>query len=425
MRQGTTPGPIRAQTQGAIGPDDEGAPARRPRQRANGEVTGRRWLSEPKTAVWFALAAAVLIGGGRKLSAWWQARKAVLRLGEANVTSEEIEAAAEHGRAGVYELLRIFSSSPSEPARMAAGRGLARLWLLDQLVAEEEKAVVRRGYTVTWSARRRYPRALRGEIPITVAYDVPFLEKGGRRVGPSNLEWSHRVLGARRAAIEEFSPWATGPGRVAFTIFPGDFETNGPHRLVLQVRIRTAGLTDSWELEPPHEPFSFEFDPILRLDAILTLADAMRDEAVARAIRLEPDAGAGGGETVTYLSLGDEWTLRNPPRLAVALPLPCDLAHAISIELEGIAERFNAGNLLISGQGLPRQQSSPGEALIRHFPLGPVVPLPRGLIERPGPRRMRIWLEAALDSGWADPGIRSIWPGQMQTDWVEVEVVRH
>ena len=424
MRQRTTPGPIRAQTQGTIGPDDEAAPARRPRERANGEVTGRRWLSEPKTAVWFALAAAVLIGGGRKLSAWWQARKAVLRLGEANVTSEEIEAVAEHGRAGVYELLRIFSSAPSEPARLAAGRALARLWLLDQLVAEEEKAVVRRGYTVTWSARRRYPRALRGEIPITVTYDVPFLEDGGHRVGPANLEWSHRVLGARRAAIEEFSPWAPGPGRVAFTIFPGDFETNGPHRLVLQTRIRTAGLTDSWELEPPHEPFNFEFDPILRLDAILTLPDATRDESVARAIRLEPDAGAGGGETVTYLSLGDEWTLRNPPRIAVALPLPCDLAHTISIELEGIAERFNGGFLLVSGQGLPRQQSTEGEAVIRRIELGPVVPLPRGLIERPGPRRMRIWLEPVLDSGWADPAIRSIWPGRTHTDWVEVEVVR-
>ena len=141
----------------AIGPDDEGAPARRPRGRASGEVAGRRWLSEPKTAVWFALAAAVLIGGGRKLSAWWQARKAVFVLARPTSLPEEIEAVAEHGRAGVYELLRIFSSSPSEPARLAAGRALARLWLLDQLVAEEEKAVVRRGYTVTWSAPAPLP----------------------------------------------------------------------------------------------------------------------------------------------------------------------------------------------------------------------------------------------------------------------------
>ena len=120
---------------------------------------------------------------------------------------------------------------------------------------------------------------------------------------------------------------------------------------MLQTRIRTAGLTDSWEIEPPHVPFNFEFDPILRLDAILTLPDATRDESVARAIRLEPSRAARRLAS-TYLSLGDEWTLRNPPRIAVAVPLPCDLAHAISIEFEGIAGRFPAGRLLLSGQGL-------------------------------------------------------------------------
>ena len=193
------------------------------------------------------------------------------------------------------------------------------------------------------------------KIPITVTYEVPFLEEGGHRVGPANLEWSHRVLGARRAAIEEFSPWAAGRGRVEFTIFPGDFETNGPHRLVLQTRIRTAGLTDSWEIEPPHVPFNFEFDPILRLDSILTLSDATRDESVERAIRLEPGSAAGARPS-TFLSFGDEWTLRNPPRLAVALPLPCDLAHAISIEFDGIAERIPAGRLLLSGQGIVRRR---------------------------------------------------------------------
>jgi hypothetical protein len=410
--------------QGSI-EDETGGPGRRTRDRAKDNTRGRRWLSEPKTAIWFALGAALLIGGGRKLSAWWQARKAVLRLGEADVTPAEIEAVAEHGRAGVYELLRIFSSSQAEPARMAAGRALARLWLLDQLVAEEEKAVVRRGYSVSWSARRRYPRALRGEIPITVSFDVPFLEDGGHRVGPANLEWSHRILGAQRAAIEEFSPWVPGPGRVAFTIFPGDFDTNGPHRLVLQTRIRTTGLTESWELEPPHEAFNFEFDPNLRLDAILALPDAVRDESITRAIRLEPaGAGSGGGGDATYLSLGGEWTLRNPPSLAVTLPLPCDLAHTISLEFEGIAERFAGGGLLQSGQGLPRQHSPATEAFTRHVALGSVAPVPPGLIERPGRRAMRVWLEANLDQGWADSGIRSIWPGQMKTDWVEVEIVR-
>ena len=397
--------------------------ARRTGRLAPGKVAGRRWLSGPKTAVWITLGAVVLIGGGRRLTSWWQARKAVVRLGELDVTPDEIEAVAEHGRTGVYELLRIFSSSTSEPQRQAAGRALARLWRLDQLVAEEEQAIVRRGYAVTWNARRRYPRALRTEIPIGVTYEIPFLEEGNRRVAPANLEWSHRVLGARRAATEEFSPWTPGPGRVAFTIFPGDFETNGPHRLVLQTRIRTAGLTDSWQIEPPHVPFNFEFDPLLRLDAILTLPDATRDQAVTRAIRLETDIEHGAGAS-TYLSLGDEWTVRNPPRLVVSTPLPCDLAHSISIEFDGIDGRFPAGRLVVSGQGLPRQAGTDAEPILRRFELGPVTPLPAGTIERPGTRRMRVWLDAAPDSGWADPDIRSIWPGQTHTNWVEAEIMR-
>jgi len=406
--------------QGAIS-DDTGLP---PRRRSSDETVRRNWFSEPKTAIWIALGVALLFGGGRKLSAWWKARKAVARLGESDVTSDEIEEVAEHGRAGVYELLRIFSSSPDPPARRAAGRALARLWLLDQLVAEEEQAIIRRGYSVTWNARRRYPRALVGEIPITVSYDVPFLEDGGRRVGPANLAWSHRVTGARRAALEEFSPWTTGPGRGAFSIFPGDFETNGPHRLVLQTRIRTTGLTDSWELEPPHEPFSFEFDPNLRLDALLALPDAARDELVSQAIRLERTDATGESERANYLALSAEWTIRNPPTLAVRPPLPSDLAHTIWLEFEGIEGRFGGGTLVLSGQGLPKPHSPSADAVTRLFALGPVAPLPSGVIERPGTRQMRAWLEPNLERGWADPKVRSIWPGKIHTNWVDVQILR-
>ena len=319
--------------------------------------------------------------------------------------------------------MRIFSTAQSEPQRQAAGGALARLWRLDQLVAEEEQAVVRRGYTVTWSARRRYPRALQAEIPVAVTYGVPLLQDDGRRVAPANLEWSHRVLGARRATLEEFSPWTAREGRVSFTMVPGDFETNGPHRLVLQTRVRTAGLTDAWEIELPHIPFAFEFDPILQLDAILTLADSTRDESVARAIRLEP-AFAGDGKPATYLSLGDEWTLRNPPWIAVTTPLPCDLAHAVSIEFEGVAGRFPGGRLSLSGQGVARPGSTSAETNVRRFELGPIQPVPATVIERSGVRRLRIWLEADPDVGWADPDVRAIWPGRTQTGWIDVEIVR-
>jgi hypothetical protein len=383
-------------------------------------------LFEPKTAIWIALAGALAFGGGRRLLASLRARRAVARLAFPNVTPEEIEAAAYHGRAGVWELLRVFSEpGTTAEQQAAAGRALARLWLDDQLVAEEEQAVVRRGFAVKWRARRCYPRALKSEIPIAAVYEVPFLQEDGPGVKPSNLEWSHRVLGARRAALEEFSSWKPGDGKVAFTIVPGDFENRGPHRLVLQMRVRTTGLSEVWEFELPHIPFNFEFDPNLQIDSMLTLPDAARDEIISHAVRLEPSFPRNG-EPSRYLAVGSEWALRNPPCLAVRTPLPCDLAHAISVELEGVPLRLPAGQFVLCANGGPTGTSTADHPQIERFELNPLSlsSSPKDAIERPGLRRMRIILEADPASGWAHPDVRSIWPGRIETGWVEVDVVR-
>jgi hypothetical protein len=406
--------------------ESDGSP-RRPDGRGGGPRARprRNWFSEPKSAVWMVLAAVVIIGGGRRLRWAMRARRAVARLAAPDVTPEQIESVAEFGRSGAWELLRIFSSTDPEPRRMAAGRALTRLWRHDELVAEEEQAILRRGYAVTWRARRRYPRALHAEIPIAVTIDVPFLIDDALYVGPDQLEWSHRILGARRAAMEEFSPWKAGPGRVDFSMIPDDFSTNGPHRLVLQSRVRPCGLSSSWEIELPHVPFNFEFDPNLRLDAILNLADAVRDESIARVIRLERVANTSMSDEPTgHLPLGGEWILRDPPRLAVATPLPCDLAHATSIEIEGIPGQFPGRPLIVSGQGVPSRDPQEAATIVRRFELGPVPPLPDGVIERPGVRRMRLRLTADPGLGWADPDVRSVWPGSTETNWVEVEIIR-
>jgi len=424
MRQSGKAIVARTQEQAGSDPARTSRPSRQASRRTADSEPGRSWLFEPKTAIWIALGAALVLGGGRKLIASWRARRAIARLAFPNVTPEEIEQVADHGRGSAWELLRVFSAPGTSPQQQAAaGRALARLWKNDELVAEEEQAIVRRGFTVTWKARRRYPRALQSEIPILVAYDVPFLGDDGRGVGPDNLEWSHRVLGARRAALEEFSAWKPGRGQVAFTIVPGDFEGHGPHRLVLQTRVRTAGLSEHWEIEPPHIPFNFEFDPILRVESMLTLPDAGRDELISRAIRLEPSI-PGNGEPSRYMAVGDDWTLKNPPRLAVATPLPCDLAHSIAIELEGLPDRFPAGRVVLSEQGAPARDSSARRPQPARFELSAMAGLPQDAIERPGIRRMRLVLEADPACGWADPDIRSIWPGRIETGWVEVEIVR-
>ncbi len=96
MRQRSKADPDSAQageTSGAVG---AGESPRRPEARGGGSRTkpGRNWFSEPKSAVWMVLAAVVIIGGGRRLRWALRARKAVARLGEPDVTPEQIEAVA-------------------------------------------------------------------------------------------------------------------------------------------------------------------------------------------------------------------------------------------------------------------------------------------------------------------------------------------
>jgi hypothetical protein len=182
--------------------------------------------------------------------------------------------------------------------------------------------------------------------------------------------------------------------------------------------VRTAGLTDAWEIELPHIPFSFEFDSRLVPESLFALADHARGEQIARAVRLE--AVSPDDAPSRFLDLNGLMALRDPPRLAVATPLPCDLAHSVAIEIEGIPGRHPSTELILSGQGEARE----GPSTVAFVSLGPILPLPEDAIVRPGVRRLRAVLTAVPDHGWADPDVRSIWPGTIETDWVEVEVVR-
>jgi hypothetical protein len=182
--------------------------------------------------------------------------------------------------------------------------------------------------------------------------------------------------------------------------------------------VRTAGLTDSWEPDLPHAPFSFEFDPLLAVDALLAAADDARADAFARAVRLEAPPGRPDGPTL--LDLGPEFALRDPPSIVIETPLPCDLAHAITIEFEDIPGRFSAGPLVLSGQG----GATPSAPESRQFPIGPAISLPPGTLDRPGEHRLRATLTADPELGWADPDVRSIWPGTIVTEWLPVRVLR-
>jgi hypothetical protein len=363
-----------------------------------------------------ALAVILLLGGGRRWLMAVRARRALERAGRPDITPQEVAALAAHGRPAVMDLFRLQGSAVQSRVREAAGRALASLWARDQLVAEEEKAIVTRGFVATWQARRRYPRALSGPIPIAVEYGVPFLRDEAEEVGQANLEWSYRILGAERASLESFTPWEVGPGRAVFPLEPSDFPTNGPHRLILQARARTRGLTSSWELDLPHVPFPIEFDPLLRVDALMTLPDETRRDAFPRSVCLLPS----NSPDKTYLVLNEAWALRDPPVLAISTPLPCDLAHTVTLEFEGLDDKLDAQAIILSGQGSAAITANE----VRTFALAPRGGLSMNAFGRPGSHRMRAVLRADPDLGWADPNVRSLWPESIATEWSEVRVVR-
>jgi len=369
-------------------------------------------LVNPRNSVLLALVAALAIGGGRKWLAGWRARRAVERLAEPDPTVEDVLAAADHGRAPLIDLFRLLATARTPEVRRAAGRSLAKLWHQDQLIAEEEKAVIARGYSATWRARRRYPRAMTSPIPVGVDYGVPFLEDAPGEVGPKNLLWSHRVVGADRASLEEYSPWRAGPGSVSFSIMPGDYASNGPHRLVLHARAKTAGLTSDWTLDLPQVPLSFDLDPLLAADALLGSADDARAAAFAGSLGLEV-------EGTSTLPLDGEFALRGPINLVFRPGLPCDLAHRAALELEGVAATWPAGVVVVGDQRGPH--CSDDRTVI---PLAPVGELPAGLVDRPGERRLRLVLTPDPDLGWGDPSVRSIWPSMILTPWAVVRVIR-
>ncbi|GAC1448139.1 MAG: hypothetical protein NVSMB9_31020 [Isosphaeraceae bacterium] len=396
---------------------------RRPRVRQS-RTGWQDMIRDPRNAVWVVVGSVILFGGGRKFLQGLRSRRVIANLEDPSVTPASIAAATEFGRAGMMELFRLLEQGKNPDVRDAAGKALSVLWARDELIAEEEKAVVRRGFQLQWRARRRYPREIEGPIPLTVSYGLPFLRENPAGVRADNLEWSQRIKGTGRASLEVFSPWSPGNGEVEFTVIPADFVTNGPHRLVVETRVRTVGLTESWELELPHAQFSFELDPRLSVNAILAAPAETLNETFAKAVRLvhgQVESEQSEGDP-SFLSLNEELAIRNPPWIEVTTPLPHDLAHRIEVELEGVPGWYEAGRLCLISGGID-ERSSPALSRSR-IPLGSLATLATESLDRPGRRALRARLVSDPHLGWKNPDVRSLWGGSIATGWVDVEIVR-
>jgi len=418
------------------------------------------WLRDPRTGVLIVLGVIAVVGTARKLLQGRRARAMANRLAADQAEPADIAESWRHGREVLIELFRLLTEAQGERFE-AAGRALARLWAGDQLVAQEEQAVVRRGWRVAWEARRVYPRDLTGPLMVTIRHGLSFLGPAGQ-TGPRHrpqsseppivrqdqLEWSFQVAGSRRAGLEVWSPWKPGPPEpIVVPIDPADFPERGPHRLILKVRVRalatrapreTATLNPRddetgvvWSIELPHLAHPLEFDPSLRVESILAPADADRAEAIARVLRFD----AAEPRRWTESDVADEprfwpistaWALRDPPRLRVVGPVPRDLAHRVALEFDlPDAPAIPLGRLIALNDAdpPPTPESPTPMEHEEHFESEP--PTDRVLpIERAGPLRVRAVLTPDPQRAWSVPGVRSLWPETIRTPWVEVEAVR-
>ena len=357
------------------------------------------------------LVVAIVLGVAWKLAQLWLARQAVDRLSGDRPHLDAIADSAKHGRAALVDLFRLLTDGKDEAVRLAAGSALASLWFADELIPEEERALVTRGFSATWTARRAYPRDLSRPIPVAIEFGVSFLEGVEVGVKGSPLEWSSRVEGSDRASLESFSPWRIGTGgKAEFEIDPRDYPTNGPHRRALHARVRTIGLTSRWEHDLPKVAFSFEFASNLESRALLAQADDTRTAAFADCASLVACDESDGA--TSFLALNREFALKSPPRLRIRGPIPCDLAHAMTLEVEGSGGSVDLGRIVVLRDGSAEVALEPrGEAAIES-------------VAAPGDVRVRVVLTPDVERGWADPAIRSVWPGTIATEWFTARTVR-
>ncbi len=117
---------------------------------------------------------------GRRLLQWWRALPVVARLGEPDLSGRSDRAAANHGRSGPAD---GSVPDPHDGGQRTAPFGrrpaLATLWAQDNLIVEEEKALILRGFAAkAWQARRRC-KATPGTDSDRRLLQDPFLEETG------------------------------------------------------------------------------------------------------------------------------------------------------------------------------------------------------------------------------------------------------
>ncbi len=380
------------------------------------------WLFQPRSFVFAILLGVLTIGGWIRLAASWRARRAAGRLEESDITPDEVRLAAEHGRIVLPGLMAMLEANQTTDTRRAAGAALSRLWLHDQLVAEEEQAIARDAHEVHWEARRTYPRTLRCAIPLRARFDLFFIDSDttAESLKADHFQISHWIKGANRLSLETPSDWHNSVAPIEFLIDPTDFPAKGPHVITLHARIRTVGLTSDWVIELPPRSLTIEFDDRIEIEALYAQPDSDREEQIHSSIRLERETASADQPAMPPLLINDAFAIRDAPYLVVTTQLPCDFAHSVHLEFEEVPGRLQVCGFVCVAAEMTSESHRHISLLPSSISSGQGSPQ----IQIPGEYRMRVVLTPDAQQGWLHPNVRSVWPGVVVTPWQAVRVER-
>lgn len=402
-------------------------PVRRPGGRERSEASKVSPFADPRRWLFLAVVGFLVIGGGRKWLHGRKGRALADKLADGSATVEETRDAYQYGRIVVQDLFRVLTEGTTPDRRQAALSALVRLWKADELIPEEEKAIVTRAFVTNWQLRRKYPRGLTGPLSIRVDYRLP--ETGVQELDDwlrEHLEWSHRVTGTRRASDDQWRKLGSPTPGAGFEIMPADFPEDGPHRLILHPRVNVQGLTDNWQLDLPAQTTSFEWDDHLQSGALKGMPDAIRASQWREMFGIWDTHGS---ETdAVHTAIDERFALSFPPEPMISFlrpgmahaALPCDLAHQVFLEFESVDGRWYLGDWILAANSAACQGESAFFRTPETFRRASNAPR----LERAGKYRGRFVLESCPELGWSDPAIRSVWPETLTTDWFEIEVVR-
>ncbi|MFM7317670.1 MAG: hypothetical protein ACKO5E_12055, partial [bacterium] len=324
-------------------------PVRKPGQRR--EIPPQSPVGDPRRWVFIAVVAFLLLGGARKWLAASRGRKMADRIADGQASLDEIRQAARHGRAVLPDLLGMLADGKSDEMKSAAFESLIQLWQADELIAEEEKAIITRAFQVEWKQRRKYPRDYDGNFQILGFISLPKIQDESRIVWLSeHLRWETRVTGTRKATDDQWQMIPPDEMQLQIQMESRDFPEDCVHRVMLFTRVTTHGLTSNWTLDLPGQATSFEWDQHLKSAALK--ADFDEKEALIMQEALTWDCNADPDTIGSQLiALSPGFAIHRPPVALLRIPLPRDLAHDAVLEIDEISSKIKLKNYVIASRG--------------------------------------------------------------------------